>query len=71
MKPIHLDGRSLTREQLVAVAYGATVELDAGQMRAVKRAADFLDEQVRLQEPYEEPREQLARAIKAKLEPDA
>jgi histidine ammonia-lyase len=51
MKPIHLDGRSLTRNQLVAIAYGASVELDAGQMRAVQRAADFLDEQVRLQEP--------------------
>jgi histidine ammonia-lyase len=51
MKPVHLDGRSLTRNQLVAIAYGAMVELDAGRLVAVKRAADFLDEQVRLQEP--------------------
>ncbi len=51
MKPIHLDGRSLTREQVVAVAYGATVELDEGQMGKVQRAADFLDEQVQRQEP--------------------
>jgi len=51
MKPIHLDGRSLTREQMVAVAYGATVELDEAQLLKVQRAADFLDEQVRLQEP--------------------
>ena len=27
MKPVHLDGRSLTRAQLVAVAHGAQVEL--------------------------------------------
>ncbi|KFN41098.1 HAL/PAL/TAL family ammonia-lyase [Arenimonas oryziterrae] len=51
MKPIHLDGRSLTREQVVAVAYGASVELDAAQLLKVQRAADFLAEQVRLQEP--------------------
>ena len=51
MKPVHLDGRSLTREQLVAIAYGASVELDAGQMAKVQRAADFLIEQVRRQEP--------------------
>jgi histidine ammonia-lyase len=51
MKPIHLDGRSLTREQVVAVAYGATIELDRAQLKAVQRAADFLDEQVRQQEP--------------------
>jgi histidine ammonia-lyase len=51
MKPVHLDGRSLTRNQLVAIAYGASVELDRNQLRAVQRAADFLDEQVRVQEP--------------------
>jgi histidine ammonia-lyase len=51
MKPILLDGRSLTREQVVAVAYGATIELQRGQLAAVQRAADFLDEQVRQQEP--------------------
>lgn len=51
MKAIRLDGRSLTREQVVAVAYGASVELDEAQLRQVTRAADFLAEQVRLQEP--------------------
>lgn len=51
MKPIRLDGSSLTREQVVAVAYGASVELDAAQLKKVQRAADFLAEQVRQQEP--------------------
>ena len=51
MKSIHLDGQSLTREQVVAVAYGATVELDEKQLRKVQRAADFLVEQVARQEP--------------------
>ena len=51
MKPIHLDGQSLTREQVVAVAYGATVELDEKQLLKVQRAADFLVEQVARQEP--------------------
>ncbi len=51
MKPIHLDGVSLTREQVVAVAFGASIELDVGQLQQVQRAADFLAEQVRLQEP--------------------
>ena len=51
MKPIHLDGCSLTRDQVVAAAYGASVELDQKQLQQVQRAADFLAEQVRLQEP--------------------
>ncbi|MHB8912955.1 MAG: HAL/PAL/TAL family ammonia-lyase [Lysobacter sp.] len=51
MKMIRLDGRSLTRAQLVAVAYGAQVELAADQLPAVARAADFLAEQVRREEP--------------------
>ena len=51
MKPIRLDGASLTREQVVAVAYGASVELDSEQLKKVQRAADFLAEQVRQQEP--------------------
>ena len=51
MKPIRLDGQSLTREQVIAVAYGATVELDSEQLKKVQRAADFLVEQVALQEP--------------------
>jgi histidine ammonia-lyase len=51
MKPIHLDGCSLTRAQMLAVAHGATVELDVAQLLQVQRTADFLSEQVRLQEP--------------------
>ena len=51
MKPILLDGRSLTRAQLLAVAHGAPVELGAGALRDVERAADFLAEQVRREEP--------------------
>lgn len=49
--PIRLDGRSLTRAQLVAVAHGASVELDPGALPAVARAAAFLAEQVRREEP--------------------
>ena len=48
---VRLDGRSLTRAQLVAVARGASVELDAGALEAVARAAEFLAEQVRREEP--------------------
>lgn len=48
---IRLDGQSLTRAQLVAVARGATVELDAGALHAVGRAADFLAAQVAREEP--------------------
>ena len=51
MKPITLDGRSLNRAQVAEIAHGAPVTLDAGQMHAVQRAADFLAEQVRKQEP--------------------
>lgn len=51
MKPVLLDGRSLTRPQVLAVAYGAPVELDEAQLPAVARAADFLAEQVRREEP--------------------
>ena len=32
MKPILLDGQSLTRDQLVEIAYGASVGLDAGAL---------------------------------------
>ncbi|MES2859430.1 MAG: aromatic amino acid ammonia-lyase [Pseudomonadota bacterium] len=46
-----LDGRSLTREQLVAVARGAAVELAAGALQAVARAAEFLAAQVARGEP--------------------
>ena len=51
MKPIRLDGQSLTRDQLVAIAYGASVGLDPQALKAVARAADFLAEQVRREEP--------------------
>ncbi len=51
MNAVRLDGLSLTREQLVAVANGAPVELDVGALKAVARAADFLAEQVRREEP--------------------
>ncbi len=48
---VKLDGRSLTRAQLVAVARGATVELEPESLKAVARAAAFLAEQVRREEP--------------------
>lgn len=48
---VRLDGRSLTRAQLVAVARGASVGLDDGALVAVARAADFLAEQVKREEP--------------------
>ena len=51
MKPIRLDGQSLTRDQLVEIAYGASIGLDPHALKAVARAADFLAEQVRREEP--------------------
>lgn len=52
MNTIVLDGKSLTRAQVVAVARGgAGVELDAAQLQAVRRAADFIAEKVRCGEP--------------------
>jgi len=48
---VKLDGVSLTRAQLVEVARGARVELDAGALLRVARAADFLAAQVERQEP--------------------
>ncbi|WP_447730154.1 HAL/PAL/TAL family ammonia-lyase [Pseudoxanthomonas suwonensis] len=51
MTTIRLDGQSLTRDQLVAVAKGAKVALDPGALQAVARAAEFLAEQVRREEP--------------------
>jgi histidine ammonia-lyase len=51
MSVIRLDGRSLTRTQLVEAAHGARIELDPGALRAVERAAAFLAEQVRREEP--------------------
>ncbi|WP_114238465.1 histidine ammonia-lyase [Dyella sp. C9] len=49
---ILLDGNSLTREQLVAVArQGLRVELDETQLKRVQRAADFLADKVSCGEP--------------------
>ena len=48
---IRLDGRSLSRAQLIAVARGAKVALASEQLPAVARAADFLAEQARREEP--------------------
>ncbi|MFZ5606046.1 MAG: HAL/PAL/TAL family ammonia-lyase [Pseudomonadota bacterium] len=48
---IRLDGCSLTRAQLVAVARGASVTLDADALARVAHAADFLAAQVERQEP--------------------
>ncbi|MET3650994.1 HAL/PAL/TAL family ammonia-lyase [Dyella japonica] len=51
-KTILLDGNSLTREQLVAVArQGLRVELDEVQLKRVQRAADFLADKVSCGEP--------------------
>ena len=50
--PIVLDGNSLTRAKLVAVARGgAQVQLDAKQLERVQHAADFLAEKVSCGEP--------------------
>lgn len=51
MKPITLDGRHLSRAQVAEISHGAPVRLDPVQMQAVQRAADFLAEQVKKQEP--------------------
>ncbi|HXH01559.1 MAG TPA: aromatic amino acid lyase [Xanthomonadaceae bacterium] len=51
MSTIRLDGKSLTRAQLIAVARGASVSLNSEALQAVQRAADFLAEQVGRQEP--------------------
>lgn len=49
---LRLDGRSLTRADVVRVArHGCGVELDPQQLQRVQHAADFLSEQVRRQEP--------------------
>ena len=51
-KTILLDGNSLTRDQLVAVArQGLHVELDDTQLKRVQRAADFLADKVSCGEP--------------------
>jgi len=48
---ILLDGQSLDRAQLVAVARGAKVRLDPGALQRVAAAADFLAAQVAREEP--------------------
>ena len=48
---VRLDGLSLTRAQLVAVARGAGVELEEAALQRVAHAADFLAAQVEKQEP--------------------
>ena len=48
---VKLDGVSLTRAQLVQVARGAQVALDAQALERVAHAAEFLLEQVAKQEP--------------------
>ena len=51
MRPVRLDGLSLTQRKLVEVAHGAQVELDASALPRVAHAADFLAEQVAREEP--------------------
>ena len=51
MKPILLDGTTLTRRRLVEIAHGASVALDDAALVRVRRAADFLAAQVARQEP--------------------
>ena len=48
---ITLDGNSLIREHVVAIADGASIALDAGQLHKVQRTADFLADQVKRGEP--------------------
>ncbi|SHF18051.1 HAL/PAL/TAL family ammonia-lyase [Thermomonas hydrothermalis] len=49
--PIRLDGHSLTRAQVLAVARGAGVVLDDAALARVAHAAEFLAAQVEKQEP--------------------
>ncbi|MGA9341775.1 MAG: aromatic amino acid ammonia-lyase [Rhodanobacteraceae bacterium] len=49
--PVRLDGVSLTRDQVVSVAAGAKVRLDADCLRRVQRTADFLAGKVACGEP--------------------
>ncbi|HEX7338891.1 MAG TPA: aromatic amino acid lyase [Rhodanobacteraceae bacterium] len=48
---IILDGKSLTRAQVVRVARGANVALDGANLARVQRTADFLAEKVNCGEP--------------------
>jgi histidine ammonia-lyase len=51
MKSIRLTGLDLHAEQVLAVAYGASVALDTEQLHKVAATADFLAEQVTEQQP--------------------
>ena len=51
MKSITLTGTSLSHEQVVAVAYGASVVLEPAQLPKVAATAEFLAEQVTQQQP--------------------
>lgn len=51
MKAITLTGRDLHAEHVLAVAYGASVELDAAELPNVAATADYLAEQVKQQQP--------------------
>ncbi len=51
MKSIKLTGLSLNHEQVVAVAFGASVSLDESQLLEVAKTAEFLDAQVKQQQP--------------------
>ncbi len=51
MKSITLTGSDLSHEQLLAVAYGASVVLDPAQLPHVAATAEFLAEQVTRQQP--------------------
>jgi histidine ammonia-lyase len=52
MNSIVLDGNSLTRDHVAAIALrGAGVELDTAQLASVQRAADFLADKVSCGEP--------------------
>ena len=51
MSVITLDGNSLIRDHVAAIARGAHIALDAGQLEKVQRTADFLAAQVKRGEP--------------------
>lgn len=51
MKSITLTGLTLSHEQVIAVAYGASVELDKQKLIAVAKTAEFLAQQVKQQQP--------------------
>jgi histidine ammonia-lyase len=51
MSTITLDGNSLIRDHVAAIARGARIALDAAQLEKVQRTADFLAAQVKRGEP--------------------